>query len=230
MKADFIIGVDEVGRAAQKEASHAQQYIIGIDEVGRGPLAGPVTVGLVGYDVAHEKIVSTLFAGIRDSKKFSHKQRVKWNERIRQMSLGGLLHIMLVSAPAHTIDTSGISKTIHASIKKGLLAFEEKFLFLPETTRVVLDGGLRAPSKYSTQETIIRGDESVPVIAAASIVAKVARDSYMVKLDKKYPVYQLATHKGYGTRAHQEAIQKHGLSPIHRASFCTRIVVSDMVL
>ncbi len=205
-------------------------YIIGIDEVGRGPLAGPVTVGLVGYDLMHEKIIAALFLGIRDLKKFLQKQRVRWEERIRTMSTAGLLHIILVSAPARTIDTNGISKTIHASIAKGLRTFEEKFLFVPESTRVVLDGGLRAPATYITQETIIRGDESVPVIAAASIVAKVSRDHYMTKLDQTYPGYQFALHKGYGTKAHQAAIAKYGLSPVHRASFCTRIETPNVIL
>ena len=208
----------------------SHQYIIGVDEVGRGPLAGPVTVGLVGYEVAHEKIVTALFSGIRDSKKFSPKQRARWAKRIQDISSLGLLRIMLVSAPAHTIDKSGINPTIRASIAKGLLAFEERFLFVPTETRVMLDGGLRAPAHYIAQETIIRGDESVPVIAAASIVAKVARDAYMDKLDTKYPLYQFVRHKGYGTSVHQEAISKHGLSPVHRASFCRRITASDVVL
>lgn len=206
------------------------QYIIGVDEVGRGPLAGPVTVGLVGYEAVHEKVITALFSGIRDSKKFSPKQRDRWAKHIREISSHGLVRIMLVSAPAHTIDKSGINPTIRASIAKGLSVFEEKFSFIPATTRVLLDGGLRAPAHYASQETIIRGDESVPVIAAASIVAKVARDAYMDKLDAKYPLYQLARHKGYGTSAHQEAIRQHGLSPVHRSSFCKRITTSDVVL
>ncbi len=208
----------------------ASKYIVGIDEVGRGPLAGPVTVGLVGYDVTHEKVISKLFLGIRDSKKFSHKQRLVWADRIRAMSTVGLLRIILVSAPARTIDKSGISKTIHASIQKGLRAYEEKYLFSPKHTRVVLDGGLHAPVHYPMQETIIRGDESIPIIAAASIVAKVSRDHYMTRLDETYPGYQFALHKGYGTQAHQKAIETLGLSPVHRASFCTRIRKPNVVI
>lgn len=86
-------------------------------------------------------------------------------------------------------------------------------------TRVLLDGGLRAPVHYTNQQTIIKGDEKELVIALASIVAKVTRDKRMVALAKKFPAYGFEKHKGYGTRAHYEAIKKHGITPHHRKSF-----------
>ena len=85
--------------------------------------------------------------------------------------------------------------------------------------QIFLDGGLHAPVEYVNQETIIRGDELHPVISLASIVAKVSRDAIMTKYSKNYPEYGFEKHSGYGTKAHYEAIKKHGQTPIHRRSF-----------
>ena len=90
----------------------------------------------------------------------------------------------------------------------------------PSVCEVRLDGGLKAPIAYKRQVTIIKGDEKESVIAMASIVAKVTRDRLMVRLDKKYPEYGLAKHKGYGTKTHMTVIRRRGLSEIHRRSFC----------
>lgn len=96
-----------------------------------------------------------------------------------------------------------------------------------ESCVVKLDGGLRAPERYVHQETIIKGDATEPVIGLASIMAKVTRDRSMVRLaqDPALAPYDLATHKGYGTKAHREAIAAHGLSPVHRQSFCRNIQI-----
>ena len=88
----------------------------------------------------------------------------------------------------------------------------------------MLDGSLYAPEKYKNQQTIIKGDEKIPIISAASVVAKVYRDNMMKKMHEKYPQYGFDAHKGYGTVAHIAAIKKHGLSAIHRRSFCRNIV------
>ncbi|MEK7117997.1 MAG: ribonuclease HII, partial [Patescibacteria group bacterium] len=90
---------------------------------------------------------------------------------------------------------------------------------LPSACAVLLDGGLKAPMKYPNQKTIIHGDTKETAIAMASVVAKVLRDRHMIRLHKKYPQYDFATHKGYGTKAHYRALKKYGLSIEHRKSF-----------
>ena len=93
----------------------------------------------------------------------------------------------------------------------------------PKNCEVRLDGGLHAPAEFKNQKTIIRGDEKEKIIAWASILAKVSRDSLMRKASRKFPEYGFEIHKGYGTARHRSAISKHGLSPLHRKTFCTRI-------
>lgn len=90
-------------------------------------------------------------------------------------------------------------------------------------TKIRLDGSLKAPAEYENQKTIIKGDEKDVFIACASIVAKVSRDALMVRLAKKYSKYKFEIHKGYGTLLHRSLIKKHGLSPLHRRSFCGNI-------
>ena len=112
------------------------------------------------------------------------------------------------------IDTKGLS----FAIKKALSGCLQK-VGVTEKDKVLLDGGLKAPKEFTNQQTIIKGDEKHPIIAWASILAKVHRDNYMTKMSKKYPEYGFEKHMGYGTRLHRDAIQKHGLSSIHRKSF-----------
>ena len=88
----------------------------------------------------------------------------------------------------------------------------------------MLDGSLHAPKEFTNQKTIIRGDQSEPVISLASIAAKVLRDRLMVRLAKKYPLYSFDIHKGYGTLAHRRAIKKEGFCELHRVTFCTRLI------
>lgn len=178
-------------------------YTIGIDEVGRGPIAGPVTVCacLISSDIAKK------YKGIKDSKKLSEAQREKIYEEVQN-----LVQYKVTSISAKEIDKRGLS----FCIKKALAASISIF---PKETKVLLDGGLKAPPEYKDQKTIIKGDEKEVCIALASILAKVTRDRYMRKMALKHPKYGLEGHKGYGTRKHYESIQKHGLTPLHRASF-----------
>jgi ribonuclease HII len=124
------------------------------------------------------------------------------------------------------IDKIGISNCIKRAIVRALegLIIENSLKTENSELKILLDGGLRAPAKFANQKTIIKGDEKEKIIAWASILAKVSRDNLMTKLDKKFPQYGFAVHKGYGTARHRDAIKKHGLSHLHRKSFCKKFV------
>jgi len=188
------------------------RYIIGIDEAGRGPLAGPVAVGGV---VISEHFNKKFFKGVKDSKQLTPEERELWFTLITEAKRRGDLDYAVSLVSESVIDKHGISYAIKLGIKRVL-----KHLNVPpEETQVFLDGSLKAPKEYVHQTTIIKGDEKVPVISVASICAKVVRDRRMVRLAKKYPLYGFHIHKGYGTRAHKEALRLHGHSSIHRKSF-----------
>ena len=188
------------------------KHIVGIDEVGRGPVAGPVTVCAC---AAAADFDMTLFDGIRDSKKLSPKKREEWFQKISTWKALGNLDFAFVSISANEIDRMGIAPAIRKALSSAL----DMLSLDPSITQVMLDGSLYAPEIFSIQKTIIKGDEKIPIISAASIVAKVMRDTYMVEQAAVYPVYGFDMHKGYGTAAHMKAIKKHGLSPLHRKSF-----------
>lgn len=191
-----------------------KHYYIGIDEVGRGPLAGPVAVGAV--FASTEKIAE--FSAIKESKQLSEKKREMWNAKILAGCDENLrTHVAFVLAGR--IDEVGIAPAIKEALIEAITALGAN----PGEVRVLLDGGLKAPSEYVDQETIIKGDANETVIAMASVVAKVARDHVMNELDMQCPGYGLAKHKGYGTAAHIAAIKEKGLSPMHRKSFCGNI-------
>lgn len=192
------------------------KWIVGVDEAGRGPLAGPVAVGMVKVSIGFDW---NLIPGVNDSKKISEKKRdavFKLAEELKEK--GGLDYsIKLVSATS--IDSKGIVSAIKRAIK-----FAIKELKLePEECFIKLDGSLKAPEDFE-QETIIKGDSKEKVIGLASILAKVTRDKYMKKIAVDFPEYGFEKHKGYGTKAHCEAIKKSGASIEHRRSFLTRIL------
>lgn len=196
------------------------KYIIGIDEVGRGPVAGPVTVGALLVFFENMKEVSEKFDGFKDSKKLTPKKRNEWFANISQAQKDGLLEYKVVFVDNKKIDQFGIAPAIKSCITSSLkLLVSQEPGSWEEDCLVLLDGGLKAPEEFLNQQTIIKGDEKELVIALASIMAKVTRDALMCKLAKKYPEYGLEKHKGYGTKAHMEAIKKHGISEIHRKTF-----------
>lgn len=188
------------------------RYVIGVDEAGRGPLAGPVSVGVVavpeGFDVAKE------FPGVKDSKKLSEKRREKIFEMLVIRVASGDARYVVEFESAETIDEEGIATAVRRALWRGVNALAPDSALV----HVQLDGSLKAPPEYS-QETIINGDELIPLISLASIAAKVTRDRLMVELAKKYPLYGFEKHKGYGTTFHYEMLKKHGLCVIHRRSF-----------
>ncbi len=191
---------------------------VGIDEVGRGPLAGPVTLCAC---MVTANFDMTWFDGIKDSKKLSLKKRREWFTKADKARENGLMKWVVASRSAAEIDKEGIAVSIRTALGECLSALRCE----PAQTKIFLDGSLRAPEKYINQETIIKGDEKIPLIGMASIIAKVTRDSHMDELAKIYPVYGFEKHKGYGTAFHQSALDKHGITPVHRKSFMKGRVV-----
>lgn len=198
------------------------RYTLGVDEAGRGPLAGPVSVGVVavpeGFDVARE------FPGVADSKKLSEKKREEIFAMLETRVASGDARFRVEFESAETIDKEGIAVVIRRAVARGVNTLAEECGhpvstgLLTPGVHILLDGALRAPVEYA-QETIINGDELVPIISLASIAAKVVRDRLMVELSVQYPLYGFEKHKGYGTKAHYEALLKYGPCALHRRSF-----------
>ncbi len=198
--------------------------IVGIDEVGRGPLAGPVTICVVACD---EKLYNKLKKDKnlpplgKDSKKLTPILREQYYNTLKKIQGESLdkFGCVVVSVSNKEIDKKGISFCIKKAISMGI----KKLKLDPKQCEVLLDGGLKAPKEFLKQKTIIKGDEKERIIAWASILAKVSRDSLMCRVAKKYPQYGFEIHKGYGTKKHRENTKKYGLSGIHRKSFCRNI-------
>ncbi len=191
-------------------------YFIGVDEVGRGPVAGPVYVCALFISAENLQTLLTE-AGklpLRDSKKLTENMRKKWFTKITEYADKGFLKYVVSKASAKEIDDKGIAVCIKASVKNSVIKIDAD----KETTKVFLDGGLSV-GEHFIEESVIKGDETIPAISLASIVAKVLRDQEMVELGIQYPEYQFEKHKGYGTKAHLDAISRHGLTEIHRTTF-----------
>lgn len=180
----------------------------GLDEAGRGPLAGPVVVALAVMPLDEDKIID----GINDSKKLTAKKREELFEKI----INTAIDYSIVEVDEKTIDKINILQATKLGAK---LCIEN----LKVSPYIVLTDALTfdTPQKI---ESIIKGDAKSYNIAAASILAKVHRDRLMIELDKKYPQYGFAGHKGYGTKAHIEALKKYGKCELHRDSFITHFV------
>ena len=198
-------------------------HIVGIDEAGRGPLAGPVAVGIVVIPSNPSTALRTrkFFKGIKDSKQLTHEERELWYSLALEAKKKGELdfHASLVSE--RVIDRHGISYALRLGIKRCL----EKLGVNP-TSQIFLDGALKAPIQFKHQLTVIRGDEKIPIISLASVVAKVTRDRRMVRLAKKFPEFSFEINKGYGTRLHLSALEKYGRTVIHRQSFLKNLTVA----
>jgi ribonuclease HII len=188
---------------------HAQGYrvIAGIDEAGRGCWAGPVVAAAV---ILGESVLAQpmLLAGVNDSKQLSPPQRAALEQTIRE-HVGG---IGIGIVPAHLIDWFGI-------VEATRLAMELAVLHLPQLPDALLIDALRLPGCPLPQRAIVRGDSASLSIAAASVIAKTARDRLMTYFDRVYPAFRFGLHKGYGTAVHAQAIARHGATPLHRRTF-----------
>lgn len=179
-------------------------YVCGLDEVGRGSFAGPVVVGAV---IFPQDVV--LIEGIADSKLLKPKQREKLSAKIKKAAAGWSVAEIGVSA----INKVGIGKATQMAFRKAIKLLSRSPDF------ILIDAFYVTHLNRKKQRPVKDGDKICASISAASIIAKVYRDQLMKKLHKKYPRYGFAKHKGYGTKRHQEAIRKYGLSRVHRKSF-----------
>lgn len=196
------------------------QQVVGVDEAGRGPLAGPVFAAAVVLDDNHK------IMGLNDSKKLSEVRRTNLASIIKEKALAW----RIASASVVEIDEINILQATLLAMKRAVEGLPRS---IAEVSEAVLVDGNQAPAidiyrqgLVSNQssikipvKTIVKGDAKMACIAAASILAKVARDNAMLELDKDYPLYGFAKHKGYGTKFHLSAMQEHGASPVHRQSF-----------
>lgn len=176
--------------------------IAGVDEVGRGPLVGDVVTAAVILDMDNP------IEGLMDSKKLSEKKRKLLSEEIKEKAVAWAIG----RASPEEIDTINI---LHAT----MLAMQRAVADLPVTPDYVLVDGNRTPSFAIPAKAVVKGDDRVAEISAASILAKVARDEEMIALDIEYPAYGFAKHKGYPTKAHLEIITELGVLDCYRKSF-----------
>tara|TARA_R110001583_G_scaffold12207_2_gene54220 strand:- start:762 stop:1361 length:600 start_codon:yes stop_codon:yes gene_type:complete len=174
----------------------------GVDEVGRGPLCGDVVTAAVILDPENP------IAGLNDSKKLTEKRREALFDEIQQKALS----FCVARASVAEIDDINI-------LQASLLAMHRAVAGLSIQPEYVLVDGNKVPKWPYKAEAVVKGDSRVPAIAAASILAKVTRDREMVALDSVYPGYGIAGHKGYPTKVHMEALQRLGVTPIHRRSY-----------
>ena len=178
------------------------QVICGVDEAGRGPLAGPVCAAAVILPVGLE------IPGLTDSKKLTDKKRRELFPIIKEQALA----YGIALASHEEIDEINILQATY-------LAMERALAQLPAKPDIALIDGNRAKDFGIPVRTVVKGDSLSANIAAASILAKVTRDDLMLEMAKEYPEYKFEVHKGYGTKAHYEALRQHGASAIHRQTF-----------
>jgi ribonuclease HII len=182
------------------------QLICGVDEAGRGPLAGSVYAAAVILDANNP------IEGLMDSKKLSEKKREMLSAEIKQKALAWAI----ASCTCQEIDDINILQASLLAMKRAIEAMQAQFGITPDLVQV---DGNKCPKISLPCEAIVKGDSKVQAISAASILAKVTRDAELYELDKIYPQYGFAQHKGYPTAAHLLALQAHGICPQHRLSY-----------
>lgn len=191
-----------------KAVLNGYKFVCGVDEVGRGPLAGPVCAAAV--------ILPQNFQieGLDDSKKLSEKKRELLFDKIIENAVA----YNIAYGTLEEIERYNILEATYIAMNKAIDGLKVKPDF------ALIDGN-RIPKGITVPcETVVKGDSKSCSVAAASILAKVTRDRLMLEYDKKYPQYLFAKHKGYGTKAHYEAIKKYGICEIHRKSFLKNVL------
>lgn len=187
----------------EKEAlNKGYKYVCGVDEAGRGPLAGPVYAAAVILPPDCE------IEGVNDSKKISEKKREALFDIICEKAVA----YSIATASEKEIDEINILQATYLAMKRAVEGLDVKADY------ALIDGN-RLPCLDIPAECIVKGDSKSRSIACASILAKVSRDRYMLKMAAKYPQYQFEKHKGYGTKLHYEMLDEYGASEIHRQSF-----------
>lgn len=182
----------------------------GVDEAGRGPLAGDVYAAAV---ILPEKVI---IEGLNDSKKLTEKKRELLYDEI------------IAKAEACCIATASVEEIDEINILEAtFLAMKRAVEGLGKDVQLALVDGNRSPHLDCNVKTLVKGDGTSASIAAASILAKVERDRYMMKLAEEYPEYQFERHKGYGTKLHNEMILKYGASPVHRKTFLRKLYAKN---
>jgi ribonuclease HII len=183
------------------EGSASPELLAGVDEVGRGPLAGPVVAAAVVFRGSHPE-------GLRDSKKLTAKRREALAEEIKRTCLAWAIG----RASVPEIDSMNILRASHLAMQRAIAA-------LSSSAELVLVDGNLLPRFDVPALAVVKGDDRVPEISAASIIAKVVRDAEMTELAGRYPGYGFERHKGYATAVHLEALDRLGPTPVHRQSF-----------
>lgn len=178
------------------------EIVCGVDEAGRGPLAGPVYAAAVILPKGH------IIEGVNDSKKLSEKKRDELFDKVIDECAAYSVGI----ATEQEIDEFNILQATFLAMRRAVEGLNVK----PD---IALIDGNKTPGLAIEQRAIVKGDGKSANIAAASIIAKVSRDRYMLEMAAKYPEYQFEKHKGYGTKLHYEMLEKYGVSPIHRKTF-----------
>lgn len=193
----------------EKEAlQNGYKFVCGVDEAGRGPLAGPVCAAAVILPENCE------IEGLNDSKKLSEKKR----ELLFDIIIEKAISYSIAYGSLEEIEEYNILEATYIAMNRAITGLAQKADF------ALIDGN-RVPKGITIPcETVVKGDSKSYSIAAASILAKVTRDRLMLEYDKKYPEYLFAQHKGYGTKAHYEAIKQYGVCEIHRLSFLKNVL------
>ncbi|MBS7389800.1 MAG: ribonuclease HII [Ruminococcus sp.] len=181
--------------------------ICGVDEAGRGPLAGPV------YAAAVILPSDCVIEGLNDSKKLTEKKREALFDEIKEKALA----YGIASADEKEIDEINILNATFLAMKRAIASLSVK----PD---LALIDGNQKPHTDIEEVTVIKGDAKSMSIAAASVLAKVSRDRFMLEMAEKYPQYEFARHKGYGTKLHYEKIAQYGVCDIHRRTFLKKIL------
>ncbi len=187
--------------------SQGFRSVCGIDEAGRGPLCGPVCAAAIILPENCE------IPGLNDSKKISEKKRDVLFDIIKEKAIA----YNVVMIDEKIIDEINIFQATFLAMRSAVDG-------LPVKADIALIDGNGKPGLDIEERTVVKGDAKSVSIAAASILAKVTRDRYMLEMDERYPEYQFAKHKGYGTKLHYEMIEKYGICPLHRRSFLKKII------